>query len=379
MPIQPLRQAQDKQKILIATPLFPPDIGGPATYSAILLEELPRHDLIVEVVSFGQVRKLPKIIRHIAYGWLLIRKIKGIDIIYAQDPVSVGLPAMMVAKIFRRRFWLKVVGDYAWEQGRQRFGVKGELDDFVVERKTARWPVKVLFWLEKLVASQAERIIVPSQYLAGIVENWGIKNKIEVIYNAIAWPPADLDRMELRRELGWSGKIIFSAGRLVPWKGFVELIEVMPSVFEKNTDAKLYIAGDGPDYQQLEKLIAKLGLAEKVFLLGRVEQRRLWEMIKASDLFFLNTRYEGLSHILIETLALGTPVIATAVGGNPEVIEDGINGYLIQPGDQDELNTKIVQLLNDYNLAQRLAVSGSQVREKFSRANMIAGFIKLLS
>jgi len=84
-------------KILIATGVYPPESGGPATYSKFLNDNLPGKGFEVEVYPFREVRKYPKIIRHIAYFLEALRKAKGKDIIYAQDPVSVGLPAFLAS------------------------------------------------------------------------------------------------------------------------------------------------------------------------------------------------------------------------------------------------------------------------------------------
>ncbi|NOY35824.1 MAG: glycosyltransferase family 4 protein, partial [bacterium] len=107
-------------RILICTGIYPPDIGGPATYSKLLFDELSKRGVEVEVLSFGDVRRLPKIIRHLVYFLKTLKRARGADIVFAQDPVSVGLPAAIAAKILQKRFILKVVGDYAWEQYNQR-------------------------------------------------------------------------------------------------------------------------------------------------------------------------------------------------------------------------------------------------------------------
>src|SRR3989344_45899 len=118
------------KKILIATGIYPPDIGGPATYSKLLMDELPKRGFKVSVLSFGSVRHLPKLIRHLVYAWRLALMAIKYDVILAQDTVSVGLPAMIVSKIFRKKFLIRVPGDYAWEQAVQRFGVKETIDEF---------------------------------------------------------------------------------------------------------------------------------------------------------------------------------------------------------------------------------------------------------
>ncbi|MEK7531600.1 MAG: hypothetical protein AAB545_01600, partial [Patescibacteria group bacterium] len=108
-------------KMLIATGLFSPDIGGPATYSKILLEKLPREGIETTILPFGAVRHLPRLLRHLVYFFRVLLAGRSVDVIYAQDPVSVGFPVFLASKVLKKPFLLKIVGDYAWEQGVQRF------------------------------------------------------------------------------------------------------------------------------------------------------------------------------------------------------------------------------------------------------------------
>ena len=99
------------KKILIATGIYPPDMGGPATYSKLLADELPKRGIEVRVLTFGAVRHLPKVIRHLAYFFKTLSQGREVDIIYAQDPVSVGLPALWAARLLGKRFLLRLGGD----------------------------------------------------------------------------------------------------------------------------------------------------------------------------------------------------------------------------------------------------------------------------
>ncbi len=107
-------------RLLIATPLYPPDVGGPATYAKILEETLPSRGIAVTVVSFGSVRHLPSGVRHLRYFLNVLSVARKADIVLALDPVSVGLPALLAVRLLRKRFAVKVVGDFAWEQYMQR-------------------------------------------------------------------------------------------------------------------------------------------------------------------------------------------------------------------------------------------------------------------
>ncbi len=369
-----------QKKILIATGIFPPQIGGPATYSKLLADKLPARGFEVTVVNFGDVLGLPKVLRHVVYFFKVLLCGVGADIIYAQDPVSVGLPAMLASKILRKKFYLKIVGDYAWEQELvecRKTNVEN-LEEF--QGKKYGFMTEVRRKVERHVARKAGKIIVPSEYLKKIVMLWGIKEeKITVIYNGFDVPVLLEDKSTLRKKLGISGYTILSIGRLVPWKGFEALIEMMPSLVVQVPDAHLFIVGDGPDRKVLEEKISTLQLVHQVTLVGKLTQEKLFEYIKASDVFVLNTSYEGFSHQLLEVMALGTPIITTPAGGNIEIIENRKNGLLVPFNDLDLWKKAITELCKDKELARELAHEAQKKVREFSNERMLESLIMELT
>ncbi|MDO8579541.1 MAG: glycosyltransferase family 4 protein [bacterium] len=366
-------------KILIATGIYPPQIGGPATYAKLLYDELPKRGIDVEVVTFGDYLGKPKIIRHFFYFMELVRKASDVDLIYALDPVSVGLPALFASQIRGKKFFLRIAGDYAWEQGTQRFGVTDNLDDFVKTYDKYPWQVKLFQKIEKYVADGAKKIIVPSTYLRGIVSAWDIDvSKMSVIYNGFHIESLRETPSVLRKKLHLSGSIIVSVGRLVSWKGMKELIEIMPAIIALVPLAQLVIVGDGPEKNNLEETARAFGLGDRVIFTDRLIQQKVFEYVKAADLFVLNTSYEGFSHQIIETMALGTPVITTAVGGNSEIIRNNENGILISPGAKESLLEATVGLLLDPKRAESLAEIAKRDVEKFTDEMMLSNIAKEL-
>jgi len=336
-------------RILICTGLFPPEIGGPATYSKLLFDELPKRGIEVKVLPFQEVRKWPYLIRHIVYFFKILKQGKGVDIIFAQDPVSVGLPACLTAKVLRKKFLIKIVGDYAWEQGCQRFGVKDMLDDFV--NKKYCWKVEFLRKIQKFVANSADKIVTPSQYLKTVVSKWGInQDKIKVIYNAFKEPKSTVGSPTPNRE---SDFVLVSAGRSVPWKGFEMLKDLMPEIKKEILQAKLVI-------------------------LERESHEKVLEYLRAGDLFVLNTGYEGLSHQILEAMAMGIPVITTNVGGNPELIENNKNGILVEYNNKEQLKSAILKLYRDKELRERLIQNAKEKVKEFSKERMINKTVELL-
>jgi glycosyltransferase involved in cell wall biosynthesis len=366
-------------KVLIATPLYPPDIGGPATYSKILVEQLPIRGVGVTLVTFGSVRKLPKIFRHLAYFFLILKRGWGVEIIYAQDPVSVGLPALCAALLLRKRFLLKIVGDYAWEQGVQRFGVTDSLDTFAGQSTGYSFMVHLFKRIERFVALRAERVIVPSKYLKEIITAWGIPSEnIRVIYNSFEPPSPSGNRATLRGLLKFKGRLMISVGRLVPWKGFQEVISLMPALSKKFPGLSLFIVGNGPEGPALETLIKEKKLEGRVILADSVEHDVLMRYLEAADLFVLNTTYEGFSHLILEALSLGLPVVTTRVGGNPEIIKDGINGFLTKAGNRADLQGTIEKVLGNETLRKRAGLSGMETARSFTVPRMLSELLPLL-
>lgn len=361
-------------RLLIATPLYPPDPGGPATYAKILEGGLPVHGVQPAVLAFGRVRRLPKLLRHVAYFFLLLRAGRDADALLALDPVSTGLPAMLAARILKKPFFVKIVGDYAWEQGTQRFGVRVQLDEFVRTRHVP-FQVALLRRVEALVARSAQTVIVPSEYLRSIVSAWGIpESLITVIYNAmqeesLGQVPEIVTSMPRPR--------VVSVGRLVPWKGMPGLVDAMARVRERIPDAILVIAGDGPERDSLERFThVRLGEAGRV--LGPLSHADTLALIKDADVFVLNSTYEGLSHLLIEALSLGKAVIATDVGGNPELVEDGKNGLLVPSGDREALQGALEHLLGTPKHRELLGAKAVETRLRFSTAAMLERTVSVL-
>ncbi len=344
--------------LLIATGLYPPEIGGPATYTKLFEDRLPKHGIEVSVLPFSSVRHRPRILRHIVYTWKLGTMARAADCILVQDTVSTGVPAAIVARVLRKKLIVRVPGDYAWEQGTQRFGVRDLLDDF--QNKTYGLRVAFFRALQRFTVNSATRIIAPSNYLGSIVKKW-LKSErpIDVIYNGV-----DSIRdtgAPLRRTSIDDFNLIVTAGRLVPWKGFDELIAIVAK-----SEWKLVILGDGPQKEYLTEKIRTLKAEDKVQLLGQVSHADAHTWFTRAAVFVLNTRYEGLSHTLIEAMAAGAPVLVTRVGGNPEVVEDCVNGLLFEAGNTVALERSLALLMQDTALRERLAAAGQARAQDFS-------------
>lgn len=376
-------------RILIATGMFPPDIGGPATYSNIIAEEFSKRGHEVVVVTYGGVNSkcknkngklqfkiikvlnsMPKGIRHIIYFWQILKLGSRADSIYAQDAVSAGFPAALAALLLRKPFFLKIVGDHAWEQGWQRCGVVDTLDEFLGKRYGMG--VEFLRMVEKFTARRAKRIVVPSVYLKSVVERWNISSeRVAIIANAVSLPKTIPTKEEARRALGLDGFLLVTAGRMVPWKGFGMLVELLPKLLEVIPRVKLVIIGDGPEKKKIELGIGYYTLGDKVVLTGSVPKDRVGMYLAAADIFLLNTGYEGFSHQLIEAMAVGVPIITTNAGGNKEIARDGENALLARYNDLADWKEKIMRIYTDTDLQTQLRKPNCDVLREYSAENMI--------
>ncbi len=373
------RLGETHVRILVATGLFPPEIGGPATYSHVLTEELPRRNVAIRVAPFRSVRKLPKLVRHCAYTVKLMVAGRGADNIFAQDPVSVGIPAAIAALFLRKKFVLKVVGDYAWEQHQLKFQNAETIEEFQKKRHDVITELRKR--AECWVARRAEKVIVPSEFLKHIVVQWGVlAHRITVVYNAFEPPCIKISREEARAKLGLKGFVIFSAGRFVPWKGFEGLVRMMSDLVSELPDARLVVAGSGPQEAALRVLVVDLHLEDHVFFIGSVAQETLLRYFAASDVFVLNSGYEGFSHTLLEAMSMGVPVIASKRGGTMELIEEGKSGFLVEYNKSSEIISALRALhAMPQELRNALVEAGILRAQSFPRELMIGETLAVLT
>jgi len=380
-------------KILITTGIFPPDIGGPASYGKTLAQKLAEN-FSVSLITYSSKSKfpedknqpfkviriakwIPKFLRHLVFFMKTLSAAKDADVIFSLNAVSAGLPALWAAKIRKKKLFVKIVGDYAWETAVNKGKTFLLIDDFQ-KIKRHGW-IGILHKYQVKVCRGADSVIVPSNYLANMVKNWGVpEGKIIVVYNGVDFKPLDINKEEARKKIGIAGNIILSIGRLVPWKGFRMLIKIMSALFEINQFFRLVIIGDGPERKTLESIVKNMHLENKVYVVGKKSKEELALFSAAADIFVLNTAYEGFSHQILEAMAAGVPVVTTAVGGNREVVRQGENGFMVKYNDEFNLIEAIKTVWQTPELRERFVEEGKKTVEHFSSEKMIDETIALL-
>lgn len=352
--------AASRPSVLIATGIFPPDIGGPATYSALMARELPGRGIRTALLTYGPrgiSRRIPKGLRHLCYFAACLCKAWQRDIVFAQDPLSAGLPALAAARLLRRRFVIRLAGDYAWEQSTQRCGVTDSIDVF--QERRYGFPVEAFRAIQRCVARRADAVVAPSRYFGGIVRGWGVPaERINVIYNGITLDPAERCPDNGRSD----ARCIVSAGRLVPWKGFATLIEVLRDL----PGWRLVIVGEGPERKNLESRIQNLELGERVRITGALQQAAVLRELCAASVFVLNTSFESFSFQVVQAMHAGVPVVTTAIGSLPEIIDDGQDGLLLPPNDRPAIAAAVRRLAGDQALRTRIVSNAREKAKRFS-------------
>jgi len=361
-----------QKKVLLATPLYPPDIGGPATYATLMVAHLPSRGFDVTVLSFSSVRGLLKGVRHVLFFFKILWQGWGQEIIFAQDTVSVGFPALCASWILRLPFVVRVPGDYAWEQSVQRYGVKDSIDTFQIKQYGIR--VELLRSIQRVVVAFATTVIAPSKYFSHLVSRWpkhpNVPLTVVPIYNGIDFSLLPQSSLQEKQN-----KTIFSSGRLVPWKGFEAVIHMMLKLPEWH----LRIAGEGPDLNKLRQLVTTLNLESRVTFLGRLTRDEVCQELSIANVFVLNTSFESFSFQVVEAMWVGVPVIATSIGNLSEIIDNESEGFLVKPDDEEHIVSVIQELEKNNDLRRRVITRARKKAETFSIDNSMDHIARVLT
>lgn len=205
-------------------------------------------------------------------------------------------------------------------------------------------PEKMMRW----AATYASASIGVSDALVRVLRNWGLpEEKLHVMRNGV-----DLNRfrpmppIQAKAKLGLdAGPILLSIGNMVTHKGHDIVIRALASISDRYPLSRLVIVGTGPEQQNLESLAVQLGIGQRVLFTGELPNEELLYWYSAADMLVLASSREGWPNVLLESMACGTPVVATNVGGIPEIIGQGVAGRLVPTRDIDSFTAQIHDLL----------------------------------
>jgi len=359
----------------LVTGIFPPDIGGPATFIATLGTSLVERGHTVEVVTYADAPHVPHEwpfrVTRIQRGsktrraqaiFAVLRMALRADVLLVNGLLEATTIANSVA---RCPCAVKIVGDLAWERARNQELTTQEFLSFQARKHAGR----IAQWQRRRnrCLRRATAVVVPSDFLRTVVEAWGIRRPIHVIPNGVddafvrAADAANLDELRARHRL--PQRVLAYAGRLTNWKGCDTLVRVLPHLPE---DVGLVIVGDGPERAALLALVERLHLAERVRFLPPMERARVAGLLRLASCFVLNSGYEGHPHVVLEAMAVGTPVAAADECGTPEVVRHDENGLLFQKDNSPQLVEALRRILDDEPARKRLIEGGTRTARHYA-------------
>ena len=215
--------------------------------------------------------------------------------------------------------------------------------------------VRLYEWIDRRVLTHFDRVVAVSEATrASLCSSVLPADKIDVVHNGVSIPERPPDPAPLAAEAGFddSRPLLVAAGRLSPEKGHQHLIRAARLLADRGVDAGMAIVGEGREREQLERTIGDLDLGGSVKLFGH--RRDPLACLAAADVVVNPSETEGSPNVVLEAMSIGRPIVATSVGGVPEILADDANGVLVPPGSPARLAEGIARVLADSDLAQRL-------------------------
>ena len=361
-------------KIILACGIFPPDIGGPATYADKLAGELKNlgHEVVVlayrdktnekckmkpfdsaqggnekpqskikndDFPVFTVARRWPKGIRHLIYFCKLLILAARADVIYAQNILSVGLAALLAARILKKKVAIRLGGDFLWERACEQKGIKIGLVDYYDLPKTIKERFLTAFL--KKILNAADKIIFSTYFQKEIYQkHFAVKDEKSAV---IANPFPEISVVPEKALPVKDWQLLF-AGRLIKLKNLDFLLDVFAKVLSK-TDfpLRLKIIGDGPEKENLMEKARKMGLGNAIIFEGGMPHQKLLAEIQASFLCLLPSLSEVSPNFALECLKMKKPILLTRETGIFENFKESL--IFLDPADGQTWQEQILRLL----------------------------------
>lgn len=228
------------------------------------------------------------------------------------------------------------------------------------------WMTRIDRWLGRLHSRLVDATVVNCDACRDsiVADEWADPTSVHVVENGVELTPFARLAPPRFAPNGRRPRRVGLVANLRPVKEPHIFIEAARHIAEEHPDVEFHIAGEGTLRPYLESLIAELHLQQRVFLRGQV--RDIPRFLGSIDLAVLCSRSEGASNAILEYMAAGRAIVATSVGGTPQLLEDGVHGLLVPPGDPVALAEALLKLLDEPALAARLAAAARQrVHERF--------------
>lgn len=315
----------NQKKILIVTPLVPPESGGPSYYSVALQEAFQKKGIDTDIIAFKEVRKYPSGIRHILFLYKVLWASRKVDALIILDTVSVALPAVLAGWFLNKKIIVRVGGDFVWERYIERTGEKVLLSEFYKKQLELTKKEKVLIWLQRnIVCTLSTTIIFNTTWQRDLWEKPYnlLKEKTGVITNAFK-----------KNAQEWQGGEAF----LCVWRGTAfkntdTLESAFKTVRETYPDATLEIYKDIP-------------------------REELYGHMKHARALIIPSLTELSPNMAFEALGMGLPVLLTKDCGAYDLLDGAVTW--IDPLNANDISEKMSALMNEekYTEAKKKSVS----------------------
>jgi glycosyltransferase involved in cell wall biosynthesis len=345
-------------KILLISGIYPPDDGGPAKFMPQFATHLVSQGHQVKVITLTDEkrdksefqypvkfikRSLPRPIRMIISTLHIFKSALRNDLIFSNGLYE---ETGIAVRLTRTPTLGKIVGDSVWERSRNSGKTTLTIEAFN-NSKSGGFQRKLLGF----ALNGFSEIITPSQQLAGFVKQWGISKPVSVIPNGVQI----LGMTNQSKEFD-----LVTVSRLVPWKNVDLLIRI---VAKKNL--KLCVMGDGPENLKLRTLATELNA--QVTFTGALAQDKVSQQVAKAKYFVLLSTYEGMSFALLEALGAGIPAIVSSAAGNVAVIQNSLNGYVVDISNEIACGDSIAEILSSASNYQKVSEGALQsVIENYS-------------
>lgn len=356
----------NKKNIIIVTPSYPPYVSGAATHFSQLVKHLGKKVGIIILTV-----KHPKTRNEKINNTEIVRKIPN----YIHSNIIIRviiLPICTLLWLIYFSLRIKIKAIHVHSSNAMALGAA--VFSFFT-RKPLIYDVQDLMtpcWLLKL--GNIKKYVATGTQVKNRIISCGIS--AEDIYTISSLPPDYISQVSTGRiENRLVTRLIYVGEINNKIKGVDLLIKAFNNVFHRLQNIELVIIGEGPDSDYCRQLVNKFHLEKVITIKGAVEHRRTLEEISRSDILILPSTSEGIPRVILEAFALGKPVIASNVGGIPEVVKNMENGFLVDPGNIDELSDSIITLVNDRELRNKMGIQAKEYIKKLPRWEEVANHL----
>ena len=361
-------------RILVTVGIFPPDIGGPATFVPkiakyfqdelnyeieILTLSENKNSNINDDFSVKRIdRNLPIIYRWLKTIFTIYKLGKNKDLIFVN---GLGTEATIANIFLKKKIIRKIVGDPVWERAYSKAKISESFDEFQV--KNYGFSISFQKKVRSFSIKKSNIVVTPSKHLKNFILNLGFKNKIEIINNGVLIP-------EENTNIFTNDQInITIVSRLVSHKNIKKIIRAISDL----NDPLIYlnIIGDGPELNQLQKISLESNNKDNIIFHGKLIRDDINHIFLKSDIYIQASNYEGLPHSLLEAMSYGIPVLCTPVGECKEILGNEDRGYILDlPVSKNNIKSKISEIIGEKNIANKKGERGKDfINEKYNLTN----------